>query len=65
MGLKHVETDPKIGLEELNPNLDSGHLGMDVPSLPTCLQLHCDGLHNLQAVLVEGVKRLIPHDVGL
>lgn len=31
----------------------------------TCLQLDCDGLHNLQAVLVEGVKGLVPHDVRL
>lgn len=59
-GLKHVKIDPKP-----RKNCDGDHLGTDSPSLPTCLQLHCDGLHDLQAVLVKRVERLVPHDVGL
>lgn len=46
------------------PHLDGDH-GVDLLSSPTCLQLHRDGLHDLQAVLVKGVERLVPHDVRL
>lgn len=31
----------------------------------TYLDLHCDWLHNLQAVFIERVEKVIPHDVRL
>lgn len=48
----------------------TGQLCPSPPSLPfapqpTCLQLDGDGLHVLQAALVEGVKQVASHDVRL
>lgn len=47
------------------PAAGTGWPAGPAPARPPCLQLDGDGLHDLQAALVEGVEEVVPHDVRL